>query len=331
MNVDSQYHELVRYFDMNRTKPLHEWLTFDKILDKPGKQGVVGLFKTKQTKPVDVIFKMSQYINYLVQHELTIMQGLKEVSNFCPHFCRGIGMIETLIDAKYKKNCTNPFDITNAHPINKEILLAEYIDDSSKFYNYIRSEKIHEDVLFSIVKQVILATSFAQKLKKFTHYDLHSFNIMVKQCDKDVVFLYKIDDENQFCVPTHGSYPVIIDFGFSYIENLDYLFPSLAHTDVGFMSDRFDWVADPKLFLVTVSQEIKYKRGTKKAKRFRRIVRNIFNPLTIDWQSGWDELGIKGASEQISKVLDEYNEISNLFYKYDCYCLDIIQTLILLP
>jgi len=331
MNVDSQYHELVRYFDMNRTKPLHEWLTFDKILDKPGKQGVVGLFKTKQAKPVDVIFKMSQYINYLVQHELTIMQGLKEVSNFCPHFCRGIGMIETLIDAKYKKNCTNPFDITNAHPINKEILLAEYIDDSSKFYNYIRSEKIHEDVLYSVVKQVILATSFAQKLKKFTHYDLHSFNVMVKQCDKDIVFLYKIDDENQFCVPTHGSYPVIIDFGFSYIENLDYLFPSLAHTDVGFMSDRFDWVADPKLFLVTVSQEIKYKRCTKKAKRFRRIVRNMFNPLTIDWQSGWDELGIKGASEQISKVLDEYNEISNLFYKYDCYCLDIIQTLILLP
>jgi hypothetical protein len=333
LNTTSHYHELVRYFDENKSKPYEEWLTFDRILDKPGKQGIVGLFKTKQREPVEVIFKISQYINYLVQHELTIMQGLKDVSNFCPHFCRGIGMIETKIDAKYKKNCTNPFEITNNHPIDKDVLLAEYIDDSCKFYNYIRSEKIEEDVLYSIVKQVILATSFAQKLKKFSHYDLHSFNVMVKECDRDIVFLYKIDTENQFCVPSFGSYPVIIDFGFSYIENMNDapLWPSMAHTDVGFMSDRFDWVADPKLFLVTVSQEIKHKRGTKKARRFRRIVKNMFNPLTIDWQSGWDEHGMKGASEQITKVLDGYNKVSDLFYKYDCYCIDIIQTLIILP
>ena len=335
LNKSSKYHDLVRYFDQNKSKSYQEWLTFDKILDKPGKQGIVGLFKTKTKdgqEPIQVIFKISQYINYLVQHELTIMQGLKEVSNFCPHFCKGIGMVETKIDAKYKKN-SNPFEITNSNPINKDILLTEYIDNSSKFYNYIRSDKIEEDVLYSIVKQVILATSFAQKLKKFSHYDLHSFNVMIKHCDKDIVFLYKIDKDNQFCVPSLGSYPIIIDYGFSYIENMDDapLWPSMAHTDVGFMSDRFDWVADPKLFLVTVSHEIKNKRGTKKAKRFRRVVRNMFSPLTIDWQSGWDEHGTKGASEQITKVLDGYNKISDLFYKYDCYCIDIVQSLIILP
>lgn len=333
LNTSSEYHDLVQYFDANKSKPYHEWLTFIKLLDKPGKQGIVGLFQTKHKRPITLIFKLSQYINYLVQHELTIMQGLKEVSAFCPHFCRGVGMIETKIDAKYKKNCSNPFDITNNHPINKDILLAEYISDSCKFYNYIRSEHISEDILFSLVKQVILATAFAQKLKKFCHYDLHSFNIMIKNCNKDMVFLYKLDSENQVCVPTYGCYPVIIDFGFSYIENMDDapLWPSMAHTDVGFMSDRFDWVADPKLFLVTVSQEIKHKRGTKQAKRFRRVVKNIFNPLTIDWQSGWDEHGVKGASDQVTRVLDGYNKISDLFYKFDCYCIDIIQSLIILP
>ena len=99
LNTSSQYHELVLYFDANKTKPYHEWLTFVKLLDKPGKQGIVGLFQTKHEKPITLIFKLSQYINYLVQHELTIMQGLKEVSHFCPHFCRGVGMIETKIDA----------------------------------------------------------------------------------------------------------------------------------------------------------------------------------------------------------------------------------------
>lgn len=329
----SQYHELVQYFDANKNKPFHEWLTFDKILDKPGKQGIVGLFKTKHKDPIPIIFKISQYINYLVQHELTIMQGLKEVSNFCPHFCRGIGMIETKIDAKYKTNSTNPFEISSNHPINKDILLTEFIDNSCKFYNYIRSDKVPEEVLYSTVKQVLLALSFAQKLKKFSHYDLHSFNIMIKNCDADLVFLYKIDKDNQICVPTYGCYPVIIDFGFSYIENMDDgpLWPSMAHTDVGFMSDRFDWIADPKLFLVTVSQEIKLKRGSKKSRRFRRIVRNMFNPITMDWQSGWDDHGTKGASDQVTKVLDGYNKVSDLFYKFDCYCVDIIQSLIILP
>jgi hypothetical protein len=121
-------------------------------------------------------------------------------------------------------------------------------------------------------KTSFTAIAIAQKEKKFTHYDLHSFNVMIKKCDKDLVFLYKLDDDNQFCVPTLGYYPVIIDFGFSYISDMDDgpLWPSLAHTDVGFMSDRFDWVADPKLFLVTVLDKIKDKRNSKKSKKFKK-------------------------------------------------------------
>ena len=156
---------------------------------------------------------------------------------------------------------------------------------------------------------------------------------MIKRCDKDLVFLYKIDDENQFCVPTLGYYPVIIDFGFSYISDMDDgpLWPSLAHTDVGFLSDRFDWVADPKLFLVTVSDEIKTKRKTKKSKIFRKVVRNIFHSLNIDWESGWDDYGEKGASDFVLEKLESYNKVSELFKEYDHYCIDILQTLVILP
>jgi hypothetical protein len=97
---------------------------------------------------------------------------------------------------------------------------------------------------------------------------------MIKKCDKNLSFLYVIDDENQFLVPSLGYYPIIIDYGFSYIENMDNgpLWASLAHTNVGFMCDRFDPIADPKLFLVTVSFEIKNKRNSKKSKLFRKII-----------------------------------------------------------
>lgn len=328
----SKYNRLVNYFDVNKNKPLEEWLIFDKLLEKPGKQGIVGLFKTKDTGEF-IIFKISQYLNYLVFQELIVMQGLKEISSFCPHFCKGIGMITAKIDAKYKKNVLNPFNITNKYPIEKDVLLCEYIENSNKFYNYIRSKNVPEECLYSIVKQVLLALAIAQNLKKFTHYDLHSFNIMIKKCDKDLVLLYKLDEDNQFCVPTHGFYPVIIDYGFSYIsDNNDCpAWASLAHTDVGFFSDRFDWVADPKLFLVTVSEEIKRKRNTKTSKRFRRIIKNIFAPLKIDWKCGWDDINEKGASDYIIKQLRKHCKKSSLFDKYDYFCIDLFQTLIILP
>ena len=235
------YSSLVKYYEENKDKPIEEWLKFNTLLDKPGKQGIVGLFDNN--KGEQYIFKISQYINYLVYHELIVMQGLKNINEYCPHFCKGIGLITCKVNAKCKKgdpeDDINPFIIKNKYPIEKDVLLCEYIDKSSKFYNYIRSKKIDEDILYSIVKQVLLAIAIAQKEKQFTHYDLHSNNVMIKKCNKDLVFLYKLDDENQFCVPSMGHMGIIIDYGFSYIsdmndENIK------ATNEAGNFSQKFD-------------------------------------------------------------------------------------------
>jgi len=292
-----------------------------------------NLEKIDKTNGDDMfVFKLSQYTNHLAYHEMIIMQGLKNICSYCPHFLKGYGILKLPVEPRFRKK-ENPFDIVSKYPITKEILLCEYVNNSSKFYNYIKSKNIHEDNLYSIIKQVLMAICIAQKEKQFTHYDLHSNNVMIKKCNKDLVFLYNLDEHNHFCVPTLGYYCVIIDYGFSYISDMEDspLYTSLCHTDVGFISDRFDWVSDPKLFLVTVSDEIKDKRRTKKAKKLRRIVRNIFEPLKIDWESGWDEGVKKGAVDYVANILRKYNKISKLFDEYDYYCLDILQSLIILP
>lgn len=331
LNEVSGYSDLVSYYEQNKDKPWREWLKFAKLFDKPGKQGLVGIFKLVDNDR-KYVFKISQYINYLIYHEYVVMRGLNDISKYCPHFCKSIGTIKAEVEPKVRK-AVNPFDVRSKYPVHTEILLSEYIDKSFKFYNYIRSDKINEDVLYSTIKQVLMGIIIAQKKKQFVHYDLHSFNIMMRRCNKDVVFLYVLDEENQFCVPTLGHYPVIIDFGFSYISDMEDgpLWASMAHTDVGFMSDRFDWVADPKLFLVSVSGEIKEKRKTRKAKRLRRMVRNMFYSLDIDWDSGWDEADDKGASDYVLDIVKDYNNCSQLFEEYDHYCIDLIQSLIILP
>lgn len=333
--ISNKYDILLNHFEKNKNKQWKDWLTFEKILDKPGKQGIVGLFsikdKSDDNSSPKYLFKISQSINFLAIHEIIIMQGLDKITGYCPHFCKGIGLIKA--DVEPDRKSKNPLQIKSKYAVEKEILLCEFIENSFKFYNYIHSSKVSEYVLYSLIKQVLMGINIAQKKTKFTHYDLHSNNIMVKKCNKDLVFLYKLDEENQFCVPTYGYYPIIIDYGFSYIEDMNDgpLWTSLAHTDVGFMSDRFDWVADPKLFLMSVSDEIKNERGSKNSKKLRRIVKNIFHPLKIDTDCGWDNVDKKGAVDYVLEFLDTCNTRSKIFEEYDYYCLDIIQSLIILP
>lgn len=311
-------------------------LEFYRLFEKSGKQGYVGIMHLKQNENnsrLKCVFKISQYVNYLVHHEYIIMKGLTELAPFCPHFCRILGVEEVEMDAKFKKDSDNPFEIQTKYPVRKDVMLCEYISESNKFYNMIRGKYTCDNVIYSCVKQVLMATAIAQKQKRFTHYDMHSLNIMVKQCDPNIVFLYVLDNDNQFLVPTHGNYPVIIDYGFSYIGDMDNgpLWTSLAHTDVGFMSDRFDWVADPKLFLVTVSSEIQEHRPGKQADKFRNIVRNIFKPLKIDWECGWDNEVRRGAADYVMHILDKYSSSSILFSDWPHYCIDVLQSLIILP
>lgn len=332
LNEESGFNKLLQHYEKNKHRPWEEWLSVEKIFPRPGKQGLVGLMKSKEDESLTYIFKISQYINYLVHQELTVMNSLRDVSDYCPHFCRSIGSIICQVDPTKRKE-GNPFIKDSKYLIEKEVLLTEFLDDSYKLYNYIFSEKISENVLYSSVKQILLAISIAQKEKRFTHYDLHSNNIMMKKCNKDLVFLYIMDENNQFCIPSRGSYPVIIDYGFAYSEDMDGgpLWPTLNHTEVGFLSDRHDPIADPKLFLVTVSEEIHDARHSKYSRKLRNITKNNYSKLNIDWNSGWDNDMKACATDYVLKKLSKYSKVSPLFKEYEYYCMDIIQTLIVMP
>ena len=120
----SGYSELLSYYNENNHKNWQEWLSFDTLFDKPGKQGFVGLLnlKNKNGKKMKYVFKISQYINYLIHHESIIMKGLNELSPYCPHFCKSIGTILCNVDPKSKKE-GNPFNVEAKYHIKKEALL----------------------------------------------------------------------------------------------------------------------------------------------------------------------------------------------------------------
>jgi hypothetical protein len=303
-------------------------ITFVKNFSSQGKQGIAGLVSIGEHT---VAYKMSQYINHIILHESAVMDDLTSLRTFCPHFCKNVALCNVPVNGNYRK-LPNPFAVSTKHPITADTLLMEYID-GKKLYTMIKDKSISDDIIFSSIKQLLFAISVAQEKIKFTHYDLHSCNVLMKRCNPNSVSLYILDQDNQFCVPTFGYCPVVIDFGFSFSNTLQQkpIFSSLAHTDVGFMTNQFDPIADPKLLLVSISEEIKRYRSSSTAIKFRNIVRNIFSCLDIDWESGWDNYEIPGAADHILDEIEKIPVESNIFKKYPHYCIDIIQTLITLP
>jgi hypothetical protein len=329
---DMAYSQLVTYYEDNKHKKWDEWLAFENMLSvSSGKQGHVGLFRIRNTDLV-CMFKISQYIDYLIPHESTVMNDMSSIYNHCPYMCRFVGIISCFVNIKDSKN---PFDITHIkYPMKKEVMLCEYISGSYKLYNLIRSKQVDDSVIYSAVKQILLALVIAQRERKFTHYDLHSCNILMRKCNPNIVFLFVIDGQTQFCVPSMGYHPVIIDFGFSYSTSVSSSphWATASHTEAGITSDRFNWSYDPRLFLVSISSDIKYKRENRKSTRFRRTVRNMFGTLDIDWQSGWDnDDDVMSSTEIVADMIGGYNGMSELFDEHIYGCLDLIQSLIDLP
>lgn len=58
----------------------------------------------------------------------------------------------------------------------------------------------------------------------------------------------------------------------------------------------------------------------------------MFSPLNIDFSSGWDETEELSFSDSITKLLrNKGRNTSQLFFDYNHYCIDIIQTLVDVP
>ena len=324
LNIENSYEKSKKKVGCPRADDIK----FIKNFSNQGKQGIAGLVSIGEHT---LAFKMSQYINHIILHESAVMDGLTNLRNYCPHFCKNIALCNVPVNGNYRKS-SNPFLVSSKHPITTDTLLMEYID-GKKLYTMIKDPSVSDNIIFSAIKQLLFGISVAQEKLQFTHYDLHSCNVLMKKCNPNAVSLYVLDQDNQFCVPTFGYCPTIIDFGFSYSNNLAKrpIFSSLAHTDVGFMTNQFDPIADPKLLLVSISEEIKRYRSSSTAITFRNIVRNIFACLDIDWESGWDNYDMPGAADHILEAIEKITVPSNIFKKYPHYCIDIVQTLITLP
>jgi hypothetical protein len=334
--LNSETEENLDFFNKN-LKPYYEsmpeFLEFHSSFPRSGKQGILGLLQDKNKRKTKYVYKISQYLNFLVDHEHSIMEGLNDLRNFCPHFCKTYGKYKTRISTKYRTE-DNPFDYEDDDYIESDVLLLEFIDSGRKLYRYIKNDNITPEILMSIVKQTLIATIIAGEHTKFTHYDLHSNNVLVKKCQPNSAFFYILDENRTYLVPTYGYYPLIIDFGFSFNENNEGnpICSPLAHTNVGFISSSYDQHADAKLFLTSVSHEMKKYKKSEISETFRTIIKNIYSKCNIDMECGWDNReDDPSISDDILKKMNSQFKRSKFFKNQGHHIVDLMQSLVDLP
>jgi|694.fasta_scaffold01796_17 hypothetical protein len=329
---ESNYQEEYMLYNSNLESKLEDWLLFNSVFSRLGENGVVGILESKESQ-LKFIFKFSKYKNYLSIHEHMIYQSLTCIESFCPHFSRSYGIISSKTNKNYKAE--NPFHIEEfSYGVTSDILLLEHYENKPKFNQYLLNPNVSETIIFATVKQVLLGLCFAQKKIQFTHYDLHSSNIFMDRCSPNIVFLYVVDEHNQFYIAPKGHFPIIFDFGFSYTNDIENnnMRCTLAHSNTGHTSNTFDWVADAKNFLVSVSSTLTKTRESKKIKKFRNVVKNIFSPLKISLDNGWDKGNGKSASDILVDTFRNLNKVKSELFRTRTYeCIDIIQSLIILP
>ena len=226
------------------------FLEYDGPLLKKGKQGLVGFLLDKNSGKRHV-YKISQYLDFMIDQEYRVLMDLNMLRDYCPHFVKMFGKIRVPVVANFKTT-KNPFDANPEYKtISTDMLVIQHLEGCKKFFKYIKNNACSTIELLSIVKQTLLASAIAHKKVKFTHYDMHSDNILIKECNPNSVFLYIVNGEYHL-VPTYGRYPVIIDFGFSFSASAEnhQMNCSLAHTKYGFVQCKEDSHTDAKLFLL---------------------------------------------------------------------------------
>jgi hypothetical protein len=107
------------------------------------------------------------------------------------------------------------------HRQNQEYLIIQRICPGKTLRELLCFEKVYTDFydprLRSLILQVLCSLQVAQNSVRFTHYDLHFGNVLVKNDKKKKNIVYRYRDKNGMPhtvrVPLYGEIAIIIDFG----------------------------------------------------------------------------------------------------------------------
>lgn len=155
-----------------------------------------------------------------LQHEASIGFALNMLrdQNLCLNFVYTYGIFscaKPLLDS----NLTGkPSIITwcREGPAATQYIAIENIPNGLTLTDAIHKNLIDDNKLVSIVMQIILSVYVAHTELYFTHWDLHTSNILLRQVPTDSILTYQFSNiTKKYYIASHGYVAHIIDYGMS--------------------------------------------------------------------------------------------------------------------
>jgi hypothetical protein len=117
----------------------------------------------------------------------------------------------------------------------------EFVRDATSL-RHVLSISRSENEASSVIGHTLAALAMAHSCTGFTHYDLHSNNVMIRSCNPNIVFACRLNRGETLAFASHGMFPCFIDFGFSHVDALDgeYADYTLNHSELGILPNRRD-------------------------------------------------------------------------------------------
>jgi len=257
---------------------------------KSGKQGLVGMILDKSNKNIK-IYKFSSILNMLATHEYNIMSSLKTVNHITPYFTSCYELVNLPVNQNFKDD-DNPFELNTKYKYFVDVCISEYVENARKLTTFIRhSKQVCDNIIISLVKQLLIGLLMAYNNCNFTHYDIHSENIFVQKCSYNDVFIwYDKTSATPYVIPSLGYLPRIIDYGFSYSDGVKgtNITSPLDFMKEGYFSVHPDKFVDFKIFLISILEDLyNYRSKGYLFTYLRRIVKKLYKDTNVDWESGW--------------------------------------------
>lgn len=235
-----------------------------------GKTGI--LIKKDGTK---VVYKTGLSQTHTVKHEYRVVKELNEKVGG-PHFVRVQGIVRDKISCGL-----DPFQ-KGGRRCDSDVIFYDYVKANTTFTKLISRSSLN--IIYSCCLQILTALQAARRIN-FSHNDIHSDNVLVRNCHYSSVFLYQLSEERTLLIPTYGVVPVIIDYGYSHsnIVRRDRNMFSLEHVDKGYTPHILADMTDSRQILVSLGYDLD-RRNEPFIKNF--ALKN-FPDKGLDLKTGW--------------------------------------------
>ena len=191
-----------------------------------------------------------------------------------------------------------------------EFIFQEYVEsDYGSARKYFTECNPGNGEIYSVMQQVSIALLFSQDYCKFTHYDLHSDNVLVRPTEFPHKLYICDNGKDSLYVKTFGVEPVIIDTGYSYSSaiNGQPLDMCTHNIHLGYTTHTFDKHYDLRMWLLNVIEDYpnREKKMAEKLDGYFSKYKDIYRRHHMT-PHGWfrSESDMDGINEHLRDIIE---------------------------